>query len=87
MTPKTTEQAKKTVTLKKLDSLSKKNKANNIYCEFYYDFVWFFMDFKEKTSKTWTNLLCKNRLIDNLYMGKNTKKQQVCFFYKKNVKP
>ena len=43
-------QAKKPATLKKLDFLSK-NKANTVYCEFYYDFVWFSMDFEEKQAK------------------------------------
>lgn len=34
-----------------------------------------FYGFKRKTSKTWTNILCKNRITNNLFMGKNTKKQ------------
>ena len=38
-------------------------------------FCMVFYGFKRKTSKTWTNLLCKNSLIGNLYMSKNTKKQ------------
>ena len=42
--------SRKTATLKKRDSLSK-NKANTVYCEFYYDFGWFFMDFREKQAK------------------------------------
>lgn len=43
-------ESKKTAKLKKKDSLSK-NKANTVYCEFYYDFGWFFMDFREKQAK------------------------------------
>ena len=42
--------SKKPATLKKKDSLSK-DKANTVYCEFYYDFGRFFMDFKEKQTK------------------------------------
>lgn len=42
--------SKKTATLKKRDSISK-NQANTVYCEFYYDFGWFSMDFEEKQAK------------------------------------
>ena len=45
-----TTQAKKPATLKKRDSISK-NKANSVYCDFYYDFVWFSIDFREKQAK------------------------------------
>lgn len=41
---------RKTATFKKKDFLSK-DKANTVYCEFYYDFVWFFMDLSEKQAK------------------------------------
>ncbi|MBQ9107972.1 MAG: hypothetical protein IJY49_04030 [Clostridia bacterium] len=45
-----TTQTKKPATLKKKDSLSK-NKANNVYSEFYYDFGWFSRFFGEKQAK------------------------------------
>ncbi|MBR2918431.1 MAG: hypothetical protein IKC29_00005 [Clostridia bacterium] len=47
ITTKATTQAKKPATLKKREYLSK-DKANTVYCDFYYDFVWFSMDFEEK---------------------------------------
>ena len=28
-----------------------KNNENTVYCDFYYDFVWFSMDFEEKQAK------------------------------------
>ena len=42
-----TTQAKKPATLKKR-WLPVKNKTNTVYCEFYYDFVWFSRVFGEK---------------------------------------
>ena len=36
--------------IKENDSLSKNN-ANTVCCEFYYDFVWFSIDFGEKQAK------------------------------------
>ena len=45
-----TMQAKTTATLKKIDSPSK-DKANTVYCEFYYAFGKFFIDFGEKQAK------------------------------------
>ena len=41
-----TTQAKNQRRLRK-ETPYQKNKANTVYCEFYYDFGWFFMDFEE----------------------------------------
>ena len=48
---KTSNNASKNSDVKEMMTQYQKNKANTVYCEFYYDFVWFSMDFEEKQAK------------------------------------